>query len=206
MPRFPRWWFWAAVLVPAVITAIGLAIQASGIERSIAANVSAVLPDVTVVVHGRDVTIGGIQAERLPAARAMAERAEGVREASTKDPELGPMRLLFHGNEVTVTGVTSNPQWRDGFLMAIGAQAHGRTIVNETKTVPGTDFPITTAAAEAVVALITQQPEDMTVSVEPGRVTVAGVVADNAKRTRIVTVLRRLFGDGTLVDKTKPKE
>jgi hypothetical protein len=206
MPRFPRWWFWAAVLVPAVITAIGLTIQASGIERSIAANVHTVLPDVAVVVHGRDVTIGGIQAERLPAARLVAEQAAGVREASTKDPELGPMRLLFHGGEITVTGVTSSQAWRDGFLMAIGAQAHGRTIVDETKTVAGTDFPITTQAAELVVALISQQPEDMTVSIEPGRVSVAGVVRDNVKRTRIVAALRRIFGAGTLVDKTKTKE
>ncbi len=136
----------------------------------------------------------------------MAAGVEGVREASTKDPELGPMRMIFAAGQVTVTGVTGQAAWRDGFLTAIGEQSHGRRIVDETKTVAGTDFPITTEAARAVVSVITQQPEDMTVAVEPGRVMVAGVVPDNARRMAVVTVLRRLFGADTVVDKTKTKE
>ena len=38
--------------------------EARDIEQQVAANVRAALPDVTVAVHGRDVTVGGIQAER----------------------------------------------------------------------------------------------------------------------------------------------
>jgi hypothetical protein len=206
MSRFPRWWFWAAVLVPAAITAIGLGIQSPGIERAVEASVHAAVPDATVRVYGRDVTIGGLRAERLSDAQTAAGNAAGVRQVSTIDPVLRPMKLVFHAGEVVVSGVTGKDEWRQRFIAALGAKAHGRTIVDDTKTVADTDFPITTLAAQAAVAIITQQSSDMTISVDAGQVTIAGVVPDANRRNAIVTVLRRLFGAATVVDQTKTKE
>jgi hypothetical protein len=206
MPRFPRWWFWAAVFVPAVITAIGLTIQTSGIQRDIADSVRAAVPSATVQVYGRDVTIGGLPVERLSEAQAVAEKAPGVRQVATLLPALRPMKLVVHGTEVVITGATGKDEWRQRFVGALKSQAHGRTIVDQTKTVADTDFPITTVAAEAVVAVITQQPSDMTIAVDEGQVVIAGVVPDGVRKTVIVTLLRRLFGAATVIDQTKTKE
>lgn len=206
MSRFPRWWFLAAALVPAAVTAIGLTIQTSGIERDITAGVQSVVPGAAVEVHGRDVTVGGLPMERLPEARLAAEHAPGVRTVATSDPALRPMRLVFHGNQVEVSGASGKDEWRREFVDRLKPQAHGRTVVDQTKTVPGTDFPITTTAAEAVVAVVTQQPSDLTVAVEAGQVTVTGVVKDPAIRSAIVTVLRRFLGATTVIDQTRTKE
>ncbi|SMD26131.1 BON domain-containing protein [Kibdelosporangium aridum] len=206
MPRFPRWWFWAAVVIPAVITAVGLVVQTPGIERTVEAEARKATTQGDLVVDGRDVTISGIPVEQAARVEHEVEAATGVRDVSVVDPELAPMRFSFIANEITVTGSTEQQAWRDQFVRAMSKQTHGRTLIDETKTQRGTDFPITTKAAEAVVALLSQQPETMTVDVKPGRVTVAGVIADEDRRKAIVAVFKRLFGDKTVIDQTKTKE
>lgn len=206
MPRFPRWWFWAAVVIPAVITAVGLVVQTPGIERTVEAEARKAATQGDLVVDGRDVTISGIPVEQAAKVEHEVEAATGVRDVSVVDPELALMRFSFVANEITVTGSTEQQAWRDQFVRAMSKQTHGRTLIDETKTQRGTDFPITTKAAEAVVALLSQQPETMTVDVKPGRVTVAGVIADEDRRKAIVAVFKRLFGDKTVIDQTKTKE
>jgi hypothetical protein len=206
MSRFPRWWFWAAVSVPALVTAVGLIAQAGSIERHVEAEARKALPGAELVVDGRDVTISGIPVERIAATERQAEAATGVRSVSVVDPELAPMTLVFRTGEVVVTGTTEQQAWREQFIAKLIEHTHGRALVDETKLERGTDFPITTKAAEAVVALLTQQPEDMTVTVEARKVTITGVVPDDNRRKAIVALMKRLFGDSTVMDKTKTKE
>lgn len=205
MSRFPRWWFWAAVLVPAVVTAAGLVVQGGSIEREVEASARAAYPAARIVVNGREATISGVPVELLPEARQKVEDATGVGGVSTIEPNLAPMRILFQANEITVVGSTEQQAWRERFVGAIGAEANGRAVVDQTRTVPNTDFPITTTAAAAVVSLITQQPEDMTVVVDAGKVTVSGVLHQN-HRAAIVALMRRLFGAPTVIDQTRTKE
>ncbi|TCO44704.1 BON domain-containing protein [Actinocrispum wychmicini] len=206
MSRFPRWWFWAVGSVPAAVTAIGLTIQTSGIEGDIRDGVQAVVPGAVVQVYGRDVTIGGLQMERLPEARLAAAKAPGVRTVATVDPVLRPMRLVFQGGQVVVSGATGKDEWRRAFVDSLKPHANGHPVVDQTRTVPDTDFPITTTAAEAMVAVVTQQRSDLTIAVEAGQVTITGVVPDAAVRSAIVTVLRRFLGATTVIDQTRPKE
>ncbi|MET0132787.1 MAG: BON domain-containing protein [Kibdelosporangium sp.] len=206
MSRLPRWWLWAAVLVPAVLTVAGLTVLGGGIERSVGDSVRAVLPGAKVVVNGRDVTISGVPAELLPAARKAVEDLPAAGSVSTVEPNYAPMRIVFRGGEVIVTGNTERPAWRDHFLRAIGRQAPGRQVVDQVRTAPNTDFPITTSAAATTVAVIARQSVDLTVAVERGKVTVAGVVPDDGRRSEIVDTLRRLFGADTLIDQTRTKE
>jgi len=205
MSRFPRWWFWAAVLVPAVVTAVGLTIQASGIEKDVRENVEAAVPGAVVTAYGRDVTVAGLQIERMPEARMAAANARGVRDVATVGPVVRPMKLTFHADQVVVEGASGKDEWRRGLVAALQQQAHGRTVVDRTRTVADTDFPLTTTAAESVVTVLTQQPSDMTVDVDNGQVTVTGVVADPGKQAVVIGVLRRFLG-AALVDHTKTKE
>ncbi|MET0236272.1 MAG: hypothetical protein ABW224_16620 [Kibdelosporangium sp.] len=202
MSRFPRWWFWAVVLVPALVTAVGLTVQAGGIERRVEAGARAALPGADLVVDGRDVTISGIPVEQMAATESSAEAVAGVRQVSIVDPVLAPLRLVFRAEEVVVTGATEQQAWRAQFVARLAANTHGRRLVDETTSERGTDFPITTEAAGSVVALITQQPEEMTVLVDAGQVTISGVVPDSNRRKAIVAVLKRLFGDTTVIDRT----
>jgi hypothetical protein len=121
---------------------------------------------------------------------------------SIVEPRLAPMKISFTTTEITVTGSTEQGDWRDQFVQALVKQTHGRALVDQTKTEEGTDFPITTKAAEAVVALLSQQPEAMTVDIRPGRVTVTGAIPDDARRRAIVAVFKRLFGEKTVIDQT----
>jgi hypothetical protein len=205
MSRFPRWWFWAAVLVPAVVTAVGLTIQTSGIEKDVRESVEAAVPGAVVTAYGRDVTVAGLQIERMPEARMAAANARGVRDVVTLTPGLRPMKLTFHADQVVVTGASGKDEWRKGLVAALQQQAHGRTVVDRTRTVADTDFPLTTTAAEIVVAVLTQQSSDLTVDVDNGQVTVTGVVPDPDKRAVVISVLRRFLG-AALVDHTKIKE
>ncbi|MBP2319901.1 ribosomal protein L6P/L9E [Kibdelosporangium banguiense] len=206
MSRFPRWWFWAAVLVPALITVVGLTLQAGSIERQVQAEAHKVLPGAELVVSGRDVVVSGIPVEQITATESRLEAATGVRSVSVVDPELTSMSMVFRTGEVVVTGTTEQQSWREQFIRKLTQHTHGRALVDETKTQRGTDFPIKTKAAEALVALITQQPEDMTVTIEARKVTIAGVVPDDNRRKAIVALMKRLFGDTTVVDQTKTKE
>jgi hypothetical protein len=203
MSRFPRWWFWAALVVPAVVTVVGLTVQAGSIERDVEAGARKALPGAQLVVNGRDVTVSGIPVEQIAATERQAEAVAGVREVSVVDPELAPMTLVFRTGEIVVSGTTEQEAWRAQFVEELTEHTHGRVLVDETRTERGTDFPITTKAAETVVALIAQQPEDMTVVVEARKVTVSGVVPDENRRKAIVALMKRLFGDGTVVDKTR---
>jgi hypothetical protein len=203
MSRFPRWWFWAAVVVPAVVTVVGLIVQAGSIERDVEAAARKALPGAELVVDGRDVTVSGIPVEQIAATERRVGAVAGVREVSIVDPSLAPMTLVFRAGEVVVTGTTAQEAWREQFVERLTEHTHGRVLVDETRTERGTDFPITTKAAETVVALIAQQPEDMTVVVEARKVTVSGVVPDENRRKAIVALMKRLFGDSTVVDKTR---
>jgi kynureninase len=207
MPRFSRWWFCAAVVVPAAITATGLTVQCGGIERTVGTAVRAMVPAAEVVVDGRDVRISGLPAEQLARALRDAGGVPGVREVSALRPEFAPMRITFQGSEIVVTGATGKQAWRDRFIGVLRRQAPSRShLVDQTQTVPGTDFPITTTAAAAVIAVIARQPADMTVSVDSGLMTVSGVVPDAGRHTAIVSVLHRLFGADKVIDQTRTKE
>ncbi|MCE7007207.1 hypothetical protein LWC34_30955 [Kibdelosporangium philippinense] len=206
MPRFPRWWFWAAVATPAAITAIGLIIQAPGISRAVSAEAQKAASQGTLVVDGRDVIISGIPVEQAAQVQRAVEAAPGVRAVSVVDPELVPMRMSFTPSTITVTGSTEQEAWRSQFVRALSRQTHGRKLVDETKTQRRTDFPMTTTAAETVVAVLSQQPEAMTVDVRPNKVVVAGTIPDDGRRKAIVALFKRLFGEKTVVDQTKTKE
>ncbi|MFD1050622.1 hypothetical protein ACFQ1S_36395, partial [Kibdelosporangium lantanae] len=80
-----------------------------------------------------------------------------------------------------------------------------RTVVDRTRTVADTDFPVTTTAAEVVVAVLTEVRSDLTVDAHDNQVIVAGVVPDDGERAALVGVLRRFLG-AALVDHTKTKE
>lgn len=203
MSRFPRWWFWAAVVVPAFVAAVGLVLQAGSIERHVEAEARKALPGAELVVDGRDVTVSGIPVEQIAATERQVEAATGVRSVSVVEPKLAPMTMVFRTGEVVVSGTTEQQAWREQFVHGLIEHTHGRALVDETRTERGTDFPITTKAAETVVALITQQPEDMTVTIEARKVTIAGVVPDDNRRKAIVALMKRLFGDSTVVDKTQ---
>ncbi|RSM80425.1 hypothetical protein DMH04_30310 [Kibdelosporangium aridum] len=151
-------------------------------------------------------TISGIPVEQAAKVEREVEAATGVRDVSIVDPELVPMRISFTPNDITVTGSTEQQAWREQFLQALINQAHGRALIDETKTQRGTDFPMTTKAAETVVAVLSQQPEPMTVDVRPNRVVVAGTIPDEGRRTAIVALFKRLFGEKTVVDQTTTKE
>jgi hypothetical protein len=203
MSRFPRWWFWAAVLVPAFVTAVGLFVQAGSIERHVEAEARKALPGGELVVDGREVTVSGVPVEQIAATEKQVEAATGVRSVSVVDPKLSPMTMLFRTGEVVVSGTTEQQAWREQFVHKLIQHTHGRAFVDETRTERGTDFPITTKAAETVVALLTQQPEEMTVTIEARKVTITGVVPDDHRRKAIVVLMKRLFGDSTVVDKTR---
>jgi hypothetical protein len=205
MSRFPRWWFWAAVLVPAAVTAVGLTIQAPGIEKDVRRNVEAVVPEAVVTAYGRDVTLAGLQVERMPEARLAAAKAEGVRDVATVEPVMRPMKLTFQADQVVVEGASGKDGWRQGLIAALQQQAHGRTVVDRTRTVADTDFPMTTTATETVVNVLTQVEADLTVDAGGNRVVVTGVVPDAGKWAVAVSVLRRFLG-AAFVDHTKTKE
>jgi hypothetical protein len=206
MSRFPRWWFWAAVLVPAVLTVAGLTLQAGGIERRVEAEARHAVPEGTLVVDGRDVTVSGIPAERTKASKDRVQGAAGVRDVSFVEPVLVPMRFTFRAGEVVVTGVTGQQSWRSQFVGRLSKQTHGRKFVDETRTERGTDFPIETKGAETLVALFSQLPEDITVDVDGPKMTVRGVIPDDNRRKAVIAVMKRLFGDSSVIDQTKPKE
>nr|WP_157529034.1 BON domain-containing protein [Kibdelosporangium sp. MJ126-NF4]CEL21453.1 hypothetical protein [Kibdelosporangium sp. MJ126-NF4]CTQ95980.1 hypothetical protein [Kibdelosporangium sp. MJ126-NF4] len=206
MPRFPRWWFRAAVLVPAVITAGGLVIQTAGIERSVEAEARGAAPSATVVVDGRDVSLKGVPVEQAAEVKRAVEAARGVRDVSVVDPRMPLMRLAFTPAEVTVTGSTEQPAWREQFVRALGERTHGRALVDQTTTVVGTDFPMTRSAAEAVVGLLTQLQDKVTVEVVPGAVTITGAIPDDNRRRAVIALFKRLFGEKAVADKTTTKE
>lgn len=206
MSRFPRWWFWAAFATPAAITALGLALQAAGIERAVEAEARKAAGQGEVVVDGRDVTISGIPVEQVAKVGREVEAAPGVREVSIVVPDLPQVRFEFTPNDITITGSTEQESRRQEFVRALTKRAHGRKLVDGTKTLDGTDFPITGKAAAVVVAVLSQQPEETTVTVVPGKVTVAGTIPDDNRRKAIIAAFKRLFGDKTVADQTKTKE
>lgn len=205
MPRFPRWWVRAAFLVPAVITAAGLVVCTGGIERSVEAEAHRAAPAAHLAVDGRDVTVKGVPAEQIAGVKKDVAAARGVRDVSVEEPRMPPMRLAFGAGRITVSGSTEQQAWRERFVQALSARTHGHPLVDETKTVVGTDFPMTTPAAEAVVNLLAQLRDDLAVDVTPGTVTVTGTLQDGARRTAVIGLFKRLFGEA-VADKTTTKE
>ncbi|CAM3626176.1 hypothetical protein KIPE111705_17675 [Kibdelosporangium persicum] len=206
MPRFPRWWFLAAFATPAAVTAIGLALQVAGIERAVEAAARKAAGQGEVVVDGRDVTVSGVPVEQTAKVATAVDAASGVRQVSIVEPRLPPIRLKFTPAGITVTGSTEQEAWRRQFVQALTRHLNGRKLVDETKAVKGTDFPITTKAAEVVVALLSRQPEETAVTVTPDKLTLTGTIPDEKRRTAIITAFKRLFGDKAVVDQTKTKE
>nr|QEO73996.1 hypothetical protein [uncultured bacterium] len=207
MSRFPRWWFWAAFAAPAAITAMGLAFQAAAIEDAVEAEArKAAAGQGELVVDGRDVTVSGIPVELAGKVATAVDAAPGVRQVSIVEPRLPPIRMRFTAGDVTVTGSTEQEAWRRQFVEALTRHTNGRKFVDETKAVKGTDFPITTKAAEVVVALLSRQPEETTVTVAPDKLTITGTIPDDNRRNAIITAFKRLFGNKAVVDQTKTKE
>ncbi|ALG07346.1 hypothetical protein AOZ06_10790 [Kibdelosporangium phytohabitans] len=188
--------------MPAAITVAGLAIQAGGIERAVAAAVRQSVPAGDITVDGRDVTIRGVPAEQVAAVKRDAEAAQGVRVVSVVDPRMPPMRITGTPAGVTVTGSTHQQAWRERFVRALSARTHGRKLVDQTTTVTGTDFPLTTSAAEVVVSLLSQLPDTVSVDVAANKVIVTGSIPDDNRRRSVVGLFKRLFGESVVTDKT----
>ncbi|ONI88975.1 hypothetical protein ALI144C_05580 [Actinosynnema sp. ALI-1.44] len=188
--------------MPAAITVAGLAIQSGGIEQAVRAEARKAAPAADLVIDGRDVVVSGVPVEQAAAVKHDVEAAGGVRAVSVVDPQLPPMRITATPTGVTVTGSTHQQAWREWFVHALTEKTHGRKLVDQTKTVSGTDFPLTTPAAAAVVSLLSQLPDTVTVEVARSKVAVIGAIPDDNRRKAVVGLFKRLFGEAAIADKT----
>jgi osmotically-inducible protein OsmY len=200
-----RYWLTSAVVVPAVLALVGVAVQGNGIEQQITAESTKALAGTgDVVVSGRDVTLVGVPFERIPAAKQVVQALPGVRTVTAREPALGPLTISVDDKQVVVTGTTEREPWRKQYLQVIGEYTHGRALVDHTSISPGTDFAMTTTAVAALVSVLTQAPgTNVKVSVLDGQVVLDGVLPDAERKANTAKLLGRLYGKGVVVDKTR---
>jgi hypothetical protein len=204
-----KYWLTAAVVVPALVALVGIAVRGGAIEQRITDEADGSLASAgdsaaSVVIDGRDVTLVGVPYERIPDAVKAVRALPGVNKVSAREPALGPLTIDVDDQQVVVSGTTQEESWRRQFVHVIGEYVRGRTLVDHTSTSPGTDFAMTTTAAAALVSVLTIAPgARVDVSVNDGQVVLDGVQPDASRKANTTKVLGQLFGSGVVVDKTR---